>query len=76
MSLEAEIESKKEEARVKAITNMARYKFMNFGYWAAVWIHLNRLSGKKTPSPFRPFVDLAVDRLQLEEMYSNVKVDE
>jgi hypothetical protein len=59
MDLEAEIERKKEEAKTKAITNLGRYKFMNFGYWAAVWVHLNQLSGKKDPSPFRDFVDHA-----------------
>ena len=67
MSLEAEIERKKEEARVKAITNLGRYKFMNFGYWAAVWIHLNQLSGKKTPSPFKDFVDLARQKMTYEK---------
>jgi len=64
---EAEIERKKEEARVKAITNLGRYKFMNFGYWAAVWIHLNQLSGKKDPSPFKDFVDLARRNMTYEK---------
>ena len=59
MDLEAEIERKKEVAKTKAITNLGRYKFMNFGYWAAVWVHLNQLSGKKDPSPFRDFVEHA-----------------
>ncbi|TDI14693.1 MAG: hypothetical protein E2P05_09175 [Acidobacteria bacterium] len=59
MDLEAEIERKKERAKIKAITNLGRYKFMNFGYWAAVWIHLNQLSLKKDPNPFKDFVDHA-----------------
>jgi hypothetical protein len=67
VSLETEIERKKERARVKAITNLGRYKFMNFGYWAAVWIHLNQLSGKKTPSPFKDFVDLARRNMTYEK---------
>ncbi len=67
VSLEAEIERKKERAKTKAITNLGRYKFMNFGYWAAVWIHLNQLSGKKTPNPFKDFVDLARLKMTYEK---------
>ena len=48
----------KEEALRKAIDNLARYKFNNFGYWAAIWVHLNQIDGKE-PNPFRPLVDLA-----------------
>jgi len=48
----------KEEALRKAIDNLARYKFNNFGYWAGIWVHLNQIDGKE-PNPFRPLVDLA-----------------
>ena len=48
----------KEEALRKALDNLARYKFNNFGYWAAIWVHLNQIDGKE-PNPFRPLVDLA-----------------
>lgn len=65
--LSDELARKKEEARVKAITNLDRYKFMNFGYWAAIWIHLNQLSGMKSPNPFKPFVDLARTMMKEEE---------
>lgn len=30
------------EAERKAIDSLARYKFLMFGYWAGVWVHLNR----------------------------------
>ncbi len=32
-----------QEAADKAIDSLARYKFVMFGYWAGVWVHLNRL---------------------------------
>ena len=30
-----------------------------FGYWAAIWVHLNRLGRFNKPNPFRPAVILA-----------------
>jgi hypothetical protein len=47
------------EAEKKAIDSLARYKFVMFGYWAGVWVHLNRLSGALRPSPFTSLVKLA-----------------
>jgi len=44
------------EAERKAIDSLARYKFMQFGYWAAIWVHLNRLAAKRLPNPFAAFV--------------------
>ncbi len=41
-----------EQAERKAIDSLARYKFMQFGYWAAVWVHLNRLAEAPSPNPF------------------------
>ena len=48
-----------QEAAEKAIDSLARYKFMQFGYWAAIWVHLNRLEGKRRPSPFKSLVHAA-----------------
>jgi len=48
-----------DEAESKAIDSLARYKFQMFGYWAAIWVHLNHLSGEKRPNPFRRFVVVA-----------------
>jgi hypothetical protein len=45
-----------DEAERKAIDALGRYKFQMFGYWAAIWVHLNRLSGAKRPSPFKHLV--------------------
>ncbi len=43
-------------AEAKAIDSLARYKFAMFGYWAGIWVHLNRVEGLKRPSPFRALV--------------------
>lgn len=47
------------EAEEKAIDSLSRYKFAMFGYWAGIWVHLNKIEGNKRPNPFKPFVDLA-----------------
>lgn len=47
------------EAEKKAIDSLARYKFAMFGYWAGIWVHLNRISGKKRPNPFHALVKVA-----------------
>lgn len=47
------------EAEAKAIDALARYKFTMFGYWAGIWVHLNKIEGQKRPSPFRPLVKVA-----------------
>ncbi len=52
-----------DEAEHKAHTALAGYKFILFGYWAAIWVHLNQISGAKKGNPFKPYVDLAA-RLQ------------
>mgnify|MGYP001586744152 FL=1 len=51
----------KREAQRKAIDSLSRYKFMQFGYWAAIWIHLNNLSVHKDHNPFQALVVLARD---------------
>lgn len=51
-----------DEAESKAWDALARYKFWMFGYWAAIWVHLNRVSGAKRPSPFAEAVSLARER--------------
>ena len=47
------------EAEAKAWASLAGYKFIMFGYWAAVWVHLNRIGELKRPNPFAPLVSLA-----------------
>jgi len=48
-----------EEAECKALDSLARYKFAMFGYWAGIWVHLNRIEGKNRPSPFTALVKKA-----------------
>lgn len=52
----ATIKELKQEAKESAIDNLARYKFMMFGYWAAIWIYLNQVDVAKEPNPFRELV--------------------
>lgn len=54
-----QLELELNEAEHKALDALARYKFMNFGYWAAIWVHLNRVGKFKRNNPFKPFVKLA-----------------
>lgn len=61
LSLENKIHNDMEEARCKAIDNLAAYKFWMFGYWAAKWVGLNKLLDKKNPNPFRSLVHAARD---------------
>lgn len=49
----------REDAELKAIDSLARYKFEMFGYWAAIWVDTNRIIGDKRPSPFRGLVGFA-----------------
>ncbi len=44
------------EAETKAIQALAGYKFQMFGYWAAIWVHLNKLDDVRRPNPFRALV--------------------
>ncbi|MBA7652474.1 hypothetical protein ES703_60308 [subsurface metagenome] len=46
----------KREAFEKAIDSLARYKFMMFGYWAAIWTYLNQIDGRQDPNPFGTLV--------------------
>ena len=48
-----------DEAEQKAWDNLSRYKFNMFGYWAAIWVHLNRISGENRANPFKELVKLA-----------------
>ena len=53
------LEAHLDEAEQKAWESLARYKFQMFGYWAAIWVHLNRIGNFKRPNPWRDVVKLA-----------------
>jgi hypothetical protein len=55
----ARIEQELVEAERKAWDALSRYKFQMFGYWAAIWVHLNRISGEQRPNPFKAVVQIA-----------------
>lgn len=45
-----------DRAELKAWESLGRYKFLMFGYWAAVWVHYNRISGTSRPNPWKDLV--------------------
>ena len=47
------------ETESKALDNLARYKFSNFGYHAAMWVNYNKLLPTKKPNPFKNLVHQA-----------------
>lgn len=56
MTIEQKLEHELAEAETKAWDSLARYKFQMFGYWAAIWVHVNRLGDFKRPNPFSALV--------------------
>lgn len=48
-----------EQAEAKAWDSLARYKFQMFGYWAAIWVHLNRIGAFGRSNPWRSLVAAA-----------------
>lgn len=60
--MEGKISKEIDIAEAKAIDSLSRYKFQMFGYWAGIWVHINRISGEKRPNPFTDLVKLARKR--------------
>lgn len=54
-----EVDEARKEARYKALESLAKYKFVMFGYYAALWVSLNRLATYREPNPFACFVNQA-----------------
>lgn len=48
-----------DKAEHDAWKNLARYKFWQFGYYAARWVYVNQVTRSKRPNPFRKIVMLA-----------------
>lgn len=53
------LEQDRDESERKAWDALSRYKFQMFGYWAAIWVHLNRLCKTRKPNPFKDAVAMA-----------------
>ncbi len=43
---------------------LARYKFVMFGYWCGIWVHLNRLCATPKPNPWKDLVAAARRHLE------------
>jgi len=54
--LRDQLRNELDTAEAKAWDSLARYKFTMFGYWAAIWVHLNRIGGFNRPNPWRELV--------------------
>lgn len=48
-----------DDAERRAWDALSRYKFQMFGYWASVWVHLNRIAQAGRPNPWRKLVQAA-----------------
>lgn len=53
------IDDKLDEAERKAWDSLGRYKFLMFGYWSGVWVHLNQIAGSRRPNPWKELVQVA-----------------
>jgi hypothetical protein len=62
--MEEKLMQERDDAEHRAWDALARYKFTMFGYWAAIWIHLNRIVGDKRANPWRGLVAAARARLR------------
>jgi hypothetical protein len=65
--MEAKLNKELDEAERKAWDSLARYKFQMFGYWAAIFVHLNRLladvcNTKPRPNPWAYVVRVAQEK--------------
>ena len=50
------IERERAEAERMAWTALGRYKFVLFGYWCGIWVHLNRIADTQLPNPWTGLV--------------------
>jgi hypothetical protein len=50
------------EAERKAWDALSRSTFQMFGYWAAIWVHLNRIGEFKRPNPWTGLVMAAREK--------------
>lgn len=76
MTLETKLRAELDEAEAKAWDSLGRYKFQMFGYWAAIWVHLNRLGGFKRPNPWKEIVKTAQGRSITAKISAFVNEDE
>lgn len=56
------LEHELDVAERKAWDALSRYKFQMFGYWAAIWVHLNRIGNFGRSNPFKELVVRAKEK--------------
>jgi hypothetical protein len=61
MTVESMLRIEMEEAERQAWKALSRYKFVMFGYWCGVWVHLHRVLNPtvKEPNPWKELVKTA-----------------
>ncbi len=59
IALQNRLRAELDAAESKAWDSLSKYKFQMFGYWAAIWVHLNRVGEFKRPNPWRVLVHRA-----------------
>lgn len=59
LGLKDRLERELQEAERKGWDSLGRYKFQQFGYWAAIWVHLNRVGDFNKPNPWSRLVKTA-----------------
>ena len=59
LAIEKNLRSELKEAEHKAWVALGGYKFQMFGYWCAIWVHINKIGGFKEPNPWKDLVKLA-----------------
>lgn len=60
--IKSELLKELDEAERKAWDSLSRYKFQMYGYWAAIWVHLNRVGGFNRPNPWAGLVRQAREK--------------
>jgi len=59
VAMRARLGAELREAEHKAWDSLARYKFLMFGYWCAIWVHVNRIAGGGLSNPWRGLMKAA-----------------
>ena len=65
--VESRIIKELNNAKWQAWNALSRYKFSQFGYWAAWWVKLNKISNLRKPNPFKTTVILARSNKSISE---------
>ena len=59
MQVEEKVKMDLKQVEARAWNALARSRFEMFGYWAAIWVRLNRAGDFKQPNPFKKLAQSA-----------------